>query len=163
MNTPLKKSEQQKARAKNSFHPACWILTTAVCLLCFCSFAQKNKADNFLEGKTFIIELYDYNPEGKKTGTPVRDEITFVGGKLSSKLMNKEYMFSPGNYSTKADSSKGNSTILFVAENKNPENGNTLFWMGSITGDTIERTMKWFAQPMTKTFTGTLKYKDEEK
>ena len=58
----------------------------------------RQNAQNALEGKTFIIQVYDYSPDGKKTGKPMQDELTFVGGKLSSKVMSKEHIFAPGSY-----------------------------------------------------------------
>src|SRR6266550_4476921 len=68
-----------------------------------------------LEGGTYIIQMYEYNPDGKKTGIPIDDELTFVGGKMYSKRMGKEFQFSAENYIVKLDSSKGEKTISFVS------------------------------------------------
>jgi len=121
---------------------------------------KMQNTQNVLEGKTFVIQVYDYSPDGKKTGTYKQDELTFIGGRLSSKVMSKEYIFAPGSYSVKGDS----SVIAFAADNINLLNGGeTIFWLGAVKNDTIEGTMKWFSKGMTKMFWGTLKYKDEEK
>jgi len=138
------------------------LITTLFILLLAATAGAQTKmqnAQNALEGKTFIIQVYDYSPDGKKTGTPMQDELTFVGGKLSSKVMSKEYIFAPGSYSVKADA----EGIAFAADNINLLNDQVIFWLGTVKSDTIEGSMKWFAKGTTQLFWGTLKYKDEEK
>jgi len=115
-----------------------------------------------LEGSTFVIQFYEYNPDGKKAGISTQDEFTFVGGKLYSKIMDKEFQFFPENYSIKTDSSGAGRIISFVSLSKRNKE-EMLLWQGSVTGNEIKGTMKWFAMGMTKIFFGTLKYKDKEK
>lgn len=140
-------------------NPLVFILTA---FLLFPFFLKGQSSDKPLSGKTFVIQVYEYNPDGKKTGTPSEDELTFVGGKLYSKFMSREFQFLPENYLVKVDSLTSGITISFVSISKK-NNEEMLLWQGSISGDTIKGTMKWFAMGMTKIFFGTLKYKDQEK
>jgi hypothetical protein len=155
---PKEKIDYQK-KFKGVKKPLLFLL---IVLLLFYSNLKGQNGEKPLAGRTFVVQVYEYNPDGKKTGTPVQDELTFVGGKLYSKMMGKEYQFFPGDYIVKADSSTGGTTISFVSLSKK-DNEEMLLWQGSVTGDQIQGTMKWFAQGMTKIFFGTLKYKDQEK
>lgn len=120
------------------------------------------RSEQIIEGKTFVVQVYEYNPDGKKTGIPLQDELTFVGGKMYSKTMSKEFQFSQGDYNVKIDSSGAKNIISFISINKR-NNEEVIIWQGAITGNEIKGSMKWFAMGMTKIFFGTLKYKDQEK
>jgi|ERR1035437_8961174 hypothetical protein len=156
MNAQETKGCQKYMKMKNTLH----FILIIFFLFPFCLHGQNKEKP--LAGKTFVIQVYEYNPDGKKTGTPVQDELTFVGGKLYSKFMDKEFQFSAENYLVKVDSSSAVTTISFVSISKR-DNKEMLLWQGTVTGDTIKGSMKWFAMGMTKIFYGTLKYKDQEK
>jgi|ERR1051325_3364997 hypothetical protein len=125
---------------------------------------QKTKPVSFqkeMEGKTFVVEVYDYNPDGKKTGTPSTDEITFVNGKVYSKKTGTLYGFSPGNYTAATDTSQ-KGFYVFESSATNAQD-QILYWQGVTNGDTLIGMYSWYARQKSKMFFGSLKYKGEDK
>ncbi len=115
----------------------------------------------FLDGKTFSINIYTLDPDGKSVWNAAPDEITFRNGKFYSVKMGKEYGYTSDTYQAKADSAKSDSTTTFIAFSRNQDGAVEIFWNGTVTGNSIKGSMHWFSEGKTKMFSGRLK--DENK
>ncbi|MBI4930095.1 MAG: hypothetical protein HY841_04970 [Bacteroidetes bacterium] len=132
--------------------------------------APKQKPDKILSGKTFVIEPTEkWKPA---TAAPLMNELSFMDDQLHSNLINTPGKndslpsgFSSGSYTRMVDSSEAEVTILFAALSKK-KNGETILWLGSVTGDTIQGTAHWSKRGKANKvfyFTGIKKYKGKSK
>src|SRR3990172_124294 len=147
------------------------LIIVALLLFLFPSNGQitepKKKPDKLLSGKTFVIELSEkLKPT---TAAPLMDELRFMDDQLRSNVINATGKqdslpagFSSGTYTKMVDYSEVEATILFTSLSKK-KSGETILWLGSVTGDTIQGTAHWSRKGKAGKvfyFTGTLKMND---
>jgi len=119
--------------------------------------------DKRLAGKTFAVEYIEKG--ARKKEKPLSDELSFKGGKMTSKLMLKEKKFPAAPYTVSVDSLRENGAVAFVCESINPE-GETLTWEAlTMPNGTLEGTVKKSKKGKIikeYTFSGTLKTKTKK-
>lgn len=121
------------------------LFPAAVCFMALAtnSFAQKKGPDKILGNKIYEVELIAQG--GKKASEPEKDEISFKGGKLVTKMLQTDFEFEAAPYTVTVDSTnmvEGKPTISFEAESKNTAD-EPMKWTGTVTGETIEGTVVW--------------------
>ena len=123
------------------------------------SSAQSPGIDTLLNNKVYTIELEE--DMGKKNKT-YPDELSFKGDKLKSKYLTVEEKFKSGKFTASLDANSTVRKVNFEATTKN-EKGETISWVGTVTGDEIEGTGEWTKKDestrMMYNFTGSLKVK----
>lgn len=108
--------------------------------------SANQEKDKTLAGKTFIITVSEKFPNEPR---PFQCQLAFKDGKLHAKAMEVKSRhvclpsgFSPGEYCLTVDSSEPAPTVIFSAISKK-KNGETLLWLGHVSGNAIEGTMHW--------------------
>ncbi len=124
---------------------------------------QKENSSILLEGKTFNIRIYTFDPDSKTKTNLTSEEITFIGGKFYPKEMGKQYNSKGDSYSAHPDTSYGSHATVFVTFTRNENGDMKLFWKGTMIGNYVNGTMRSFTEQKTYMFSGRLKYEDEEK
>lgn len=129
----------------------------------------EQEKDRILVGKIFVIEISEKPPKETK---PFQYQLAFKGGrlhpkpiKLGSKQDSLPAGFSSGDYSRTVDSSPPDTTIIFSSLSKK-SSGETLLWLGYVTGNTIQGAVHWsVAKKKYKlySFSGKLKYVNSNK
>ena len=124
---------------------------------------QKGNSSALLEGKTFNIRIYTFDPDTKTKSNATEEEITFIGGKFYAKQTTKRYYALPNSYTSHPDTSYGSHATVFVVFMRTEKGDMSLFWKGTMVGNYVNGTMRSFSEQKTYMFSGRLKYENEEK
>lgn len=125
---------------------------------------SEQEKDRILAGKIFVIEISE---KPLKEAKPFQYQLAFKDGrlhpkpiKLGSKQDSLPVGFSSGDYSRTVDSSPPDTTIIFSSLSKK-RGGETLLWLGYVTGSTIQGAVHWSSEKKkykVYSFSGKLKY-----
>lgn len=125
--------------------------------------AHEKEKNKLLSGKTFTVEYIE--KDAKKKDKPLSDELSFKGGKMTSKLMYAEKKFPAAPYEVSIDSLREDGAVAFVCESINP-GGEALTWEAiTMPSGTLEGTVKKSKKGKIikeYTFSGTLKTKSKK-
>ncbi len=115
-----------------------------------------------LDKKTFAVERVK---DGKKKGTPEKEDLKFAAGKFSWSTMIQDGEYKPAAYEATYDSTANPITCAFTSE---PQGDKDVVykWEGTITGDDIEGTATLTKKGKVKesyTFSGMIKGKKPKK
>ena len=90
---------------------------------------------SMLDGRTFSARIVRDGADDQNRG--LGDTLSFSGGKFSSKIC-RRFNFVDAPYWIRFENGK----VLFRVELKSPTDG-TMVWQGTISGDTLQGTMRW--------------------
>jgi len=90
-----------------------------------------------LDGRTFRARIVRATEEVSEEGDSIGDELQFDDGMFSSAVC-RRYDFTRAPYWVRVEGGR----VHFLTELTSPTNG-TMRWKGTITGDTLEGTMRW--------------------